>query len=53
MYIPKSFREDDVTVLHPLMQTYSFATLVTQHDGAPYATHLPLTLCPKKGRMVC
>ncbi len=49
MYIPKSFREDNVTVLHPLMQTYSFATLVTQHDGAPYATHFPLTLCPEEG----
>jgi transcriptional regulator len=49
MYIPKSFREDDVSVLHRLMQTYSFATLVTQHDGAPYATHLPLMLCPDEG----
>jgi transcriptional regulator len=49
MYIPNLFREDDLSVLHPLMQTYSFATLVTQHDGAPYATHLPLTLRPEEG----
>ena len=49
MYIPKLNREDNVAVLHELMQTYSFATLVTQHDGAPYATHLPLTLCPDAG----
>jgi len=49
MYIPKLYREDDLPVLHQLMQTYSFATLVTQHDGAPYATHLPLTLCPEQG----
>jgi transcriptional regulator len=49
MYIPNLFREDDLSVLHPLMQTYSFATLVTQHDGVPYATHLPLTLRPEEG----
>lgn len=49
MYIPKLNREDDVSVLHALMQTYSFATLITQHDGAPYASHLPLTLEPEAG----
>ncbi|ETW96636.1 FMN-binding negative transcriptional regulator [Candidatus Entotheonella palauensis] len=49
MYIPKLFREDDLSVLHQLMQTHSFATLVTQHDGAPYATHVPLTLRPEAG----
>ena len=49
MYIPKLYREDDLSVLHRLMQTYSFATLITQHDGAPYASHLPLTLCPEEG----
>ena len=49
MYIPKLFREEDVSVLHALMQTYSFATVVTQHEGVPYATHLPLTLRPEQG----
>jgi transcriptional regulator len=49
MYIPKLYREDELSVLHHLMQTYSFATLVTHHDGAPYATHLPLTLRPQAG----
>ena len=49
MYIPKLFREEDISTLHQLMQAYSFATLVTQHDGAPYASHLPLTLCPEAG----
>ena len=49
MYIPKLYREDDVAALHGLMQAHSFATLVTQRDGAPYATHLPLALCPEAG----
>lgn len=44
MYIPKLFREDDLATLHDLMQQYSFATLITQHDGTPFASHLPLLL---------
>jgi transcriptional regulator len=44
MYIPKAFREDALATLHGLMQQYSFATLITQHDGAPFASHLPLLL---------
>ncbi len=45
MYIPKAFREDDITRLHTLMQDYNFAVLVTQQpDGIPVATHLPFIL---------
>jgi transcriptional regulator len=49
MYIPQAFGEDDLAMLHGLMQAYSFATLVTQHDGAPFASHLPLMLRPDAG----
>jgi transcriptional regulator len=44
MYMPELFREDDLSTLHALMRDYSFATLVTQHEGVPCATHLPLIL---------
>ncbi|HEY3992780.1 MAG TPA: FMN-binding negative transcriptional regulator, partial [Ktedonobacteraceae bacterium] len=45
MYVPKHFREDDLTVLQKLMRDYSFATLIsTQVDGVPVATHLPVFL---------
>jgi transcriptional regulator len=44
MYIPKAFREDDTPTLHTFMQAYSFATLVTQQNGVPFATHLPFLL---------
>ncbi len=44
MYIPKAFREDDINTLHTFMQEYSFATLITQHEGVPFATHLPFIL---------
>jgi transcriptional regulator len=49
MYIPKHFREDDLNTLHDLMGTYSFATLITQHEGLPFATHLPFILDTKRG----
>lgn len=49
MYIPKAFREDDLNTLYKLIQVYSFATLITQHEGVPFATHLPLILDAKRG----
>jgi len=44
MYIPKAFREDDISTIHTLIREYSFATLITQHEGVPFATHLPFIL---------
>jgi transcriptional regulator len=49
MYMPERFREDDLPTLHALMRDYSFATLVTQHDGVPFASHLPLILAADEG----
>ena len=49
MYIPKAFREDHINTLHKLMQEYSFATLITQHEGVPFATHLPFILDAQRG----
>jgi transcriptional regulator len=49
MYIPKAFRQDEISVLHNLMREYSFATLVTLHEGAPFVTHLPCLLDAKQG----
>ena len=49
MYIPPSNRADDRAQLHGLMREYNFATLVTQHQGAPFATHLPFMLDAERG----
>lgn len=49
MYIPAPFRQDDLAELHALVSRYSFATLVTQHDGSPFATHLPVLLDSARG----
>lgn len=44
MYIPKHFQLDDEVMIYDFIEKYSFATLYSQHNGEPYATHLPLTL---------
>ncbi|BCB05464.1 FMN-binding negative transcriptional regulator [Bacillus sp. KH172YL63] len=44
MYIPKPFIIDDQETLHTIIEENSFATLFTQHNGKPHATHLPLYL---------
>jgi transcriptional regulator len=42
MYLPPHFREDDPALLMELMQRHGFATLISNLDGTPFATHLPL-----------
>jgi transcriptional regulator len=49
MYIPKSFLESDLRVLHTFMQEHNFATLVSQSAGELAATHLPLMLDSSRG----
>jgi transcriptional regulator len=44
MYIPAHFAETDLTKLHEFIRQHSFATLVTQQGGAPFASHLPIML---------
>ncbi len=42
MYVPELYAQQDIPALHDFMRQYSFATLITQHAGAPFASHLPL-----------
>jgi transcriptional regulator len=49
MYIPAHFREEDLPTLHRVMHENSFALLVTQEGGVPYATHLPFLIDPAQG----
>jgi transcriptional regulator len=49
MYIPKAFREDDINTLHEFIREYSFAALITQQDGVPFASHLPFLLDADRG----
>ncbi|WP_423800954.1 FMN-binding negative transcriptional regulator [Neobacillus sp. SAB-20_R2A] len=49
MYVPNHFKIDDEEILYDFMEKNSFATLVSQHNGEPYATHLPLTIHKEEG----
>lgn len=49
MYIPPSFKIADFDKLTAFIQQYSFATVITHADGAPFATHLPLLFQPQRG----
>lgn len=42
MYVPSHFQPNDDALVDELIDDYSFATLVSQRDGEPFATHLPL-----------
>jgi transcriptional regulator len=49
MYNPKHFQVTDRALLTELMERFSFATLVTTHDGSPLAAHLPFLIDPDAG----
>jgi transcriptional regulator len=42
MYIPDHFRVTDRDAVFDFMQAHGFATVVTEHGGEPFASHLPL-----------
>lgn len=49
MYIPKHFHTDDAAQLHELIRANNFATLVTQHEGEPFASHVPFLFDATRG----
>lgn len=42
MYVPAAFQVEDPVVLARFMAEHSFATVISQHEGNPFASHLPL-----------
>ncbi|MFO1445099.1 FMN-binding negative transcriptional regulator [Bacillus sp. Bva_UNVM-123] len=48
MYIPKHFEMRELAAVFDVIQENGFATLFSQHDGMPFATHLPLMLDKEK-----
>jgi transcriptional regulator len=49
MYIPGTFHVEETAPLHDLIRRYSFATLITEGEEGPFATHLPLLLDAEAG----
>ncbi|MGV3538992.1 MAG: FMN-binding negative transcriptional regulator [Rufibacter sp.] len=41
MYIPPHYRQEDLEKQLAFMRQYPFATLVSQKEGRPFASHLP------------
>jgi transcriptional regulator len=44
MYIPVFNRVDDRKKINAFIHAHGFATIITQNDGAPWASHLPVLL---------
>lgn len=44
MFIPDLYRETDTGILQNLIDANPFGTLIGQHDGAPFASHIPFVL---------
>jgi transcriptional regulator len=49
MYLPRLFAVDDLPQLHAFMEQFSFASLVTQNQGALIASHIPFVLDREAG----
>jgi transcriptional regulator len=52
MYIPEAFQETRKERLSALIEQYSFGTLVSNHEGRPYASHLPFLYDAKAGLLL-
>ncbi|NIK75699.1 transcriptional regulator [Paenibacillus castaneae] len=44
MYIPNHFKMDDQAEIYKFIEENSFAIVFSNHEGRPFATHLPLVL---------
>ena len=51
MYIPPLFAEQRLDVLHELMTSHAFATLITRGQGGLIASHVPVVLLPTRGEL--
>jgi transcriptional regulator len=49
IYLPDVFHETDLDALHALIESYSFATLISPGSKEPMITHLPLLLDRGRG----
>lgn len=50
MFVPPAFSEHDLSKLHQFIVQNSFGMIVSQVDGLPFATHIPVLLRPAEGR---
>lgn len=53
MYIPSHFEVKDVAEIHRFIEEYGFGQLISEVDGRPFSTHLPVMLDTDKRKIVC
>ena len=49
MWVPRTFRNEDLPELHALIRARSFGVLFSQDGNEPWATHLPFMIDPNLG----
>lgn len=52
MYTPRSFQFDDSHEMIAFMKQYSFATIITNKENLPIATHLPFVIDDSSGKLL-
>lgn len=52
MYVPRAFERTDPDELHAFAAAHPFAVLVSTHESAPFATHVPLLVERDTGALV-
>jgi transcriptional regulator len=52
MYIPEFNRIEDQAVAVAFMRANPFAILISNNDGVPFATHLPVMVSEAKGQVI-
>ena len=50
MYIPKSFREEDLPTIHDLIERHNFGIVFSTVEDEPFATHLPFMIDRNRGK---
>lgn len=52
MYVPAAFAVHDEAALYDFVERYGFATLVSQSENGPFASHVPLLLDRARRRLL-
>ncbi|MDN4166188.1 FMN-binding negative transcriptional regulator [Cytophagales bacterium LB-30] len=52
MYIPKIFKQENPSEIKAFIEKNGFASLISQVEGKPWATHIPLVWEEKNGKSV-
>ena len=53
MYIPSHFEVTDLAEIHAFIEANGFGQLITDVDGRPFSTHLPVMFGSDKDRLIC